>query len=364
MSKHIHITGMFLVMIFCLPSLAQITADVTTATVTYRTEIVPSVVPDNIARTIKQDRSGNIWIAAFDGVFRYDGKSFVNITSRVTNARFFSVLQDRMGNFWLCTVGEGIYYYDGITFKHFTTADGLGDDRVTDIYEDRSGNIWFGTEGGATRYDGKAFRNYLMKFDPAGAIDTVGIGDILHKGRSSFHKPATGKKQLDNQINSIVEDKKGNFWFATRGSAYMYDGVTFSSFPHGNTFFNVRTVIEDRKGNIWLGGTDGLWRFDGDKFAKLTGDFVGYVYEDRQGNIWTTSESSDGWVLTRYDANTLSNDRPKAKVIKSRYEGNRGMIFGILQAQDGSIWFGSLNGVHRSQGDTITDFKTKEVPKE
>jgi hypothetical protein len=32
-------------------------------------------------------------------------------------------------------------------------------------------------------------------------------------------------------------------------------------------------------------------------------------------------------------------------------------FLGILEANDGSIWFGSLGGIHRYDGKTITDFK-------
>jgi len=43
-----------------------------------------------------------------------------------------------------------------------------------------------------------------------------------------------------------------------------------------------------------------------------------------------------------------------------------GMLCGILEATDGSIWFGALGpemGVYRYDGKTITDFKGKEVQK-
>jgi hypothetical protein len=35
-------------------------------------------------------------------------------------------------------------------------------------------------------------------------------------------------------------------------------------------------------------------------------------------------------------------------------------FLGILEANDGSIWFGSGGWVHRYDGKTITDFKSKE----
>ncbi|MGE8292259.1 MAG: hypothetical protein ACN6ON_11290, partial [Sphingobacterium sp.] len=45
--------------------------------------------PNSIVRTIRQDRKGDIWMASWEGVFRYDGKSFTNMTNTVSSARFF-----------------------------------------------------------------------------------------------------------------------------------------------------------------------------------------------------------------------------------------------------------------------------------
>lgn len=307
--------------------------------------------PERITRNIIQDRKGNIWMAAFDGIFRYDGKEFTNVTSKVSSARFFSVLEDRKGNFWFGTIGSGVYYYDPKqpeekAFQHFTKAEGLVDDQVPHIYEDKSGHVWFGTLKGVSRYDGKHFRNMRANWKPV------------------FTSLETGELPPDDHddVNSIIEDKNGKFWFGTRGNARVYDGEKSSVILHeGQTFTNVRTIIEDSKGNVWLAGSDGLWRYDGITFTQITDDFVGYVYEDRKGNIWTSSENavSGKWGISRYDKSTLTDKKPIATRIPSDYKANDQMTFGILEANDGSIWFGSLGGVYRYDGKTIRDFKGK-----
>ena len=38
--------------------------------------------------------------------------------------------------------------------------------------------------------------------------------------------------------------------------------------------------------------------------------------------------------------------------------GGRMGFLGILEANDGSIWFGAFDGVHRYDGKTFTDFKS------
>jgi ligand-binding sensor domain-containing protein len=304
-------------------------------------DLIISPGPNRITRNIIQDRKGNIWIASWDGIFRYDGKTFTNITNKVSSARFFSVLEDGKGNFWFGSIGSGVFLYDGKSFKNFTTRDGLAGNEVTCIYEDKTGNIWFGAEGGASRYDGKLFQNYMM----------------------------TGG------VNSIIEDKTGKFWFATADNTFVYDGKTFTVFTHnGKPLTNVRSIIEDKKGNIWLGGKDGLWRYNAGTFTNFSQNFVGYIYEDKKANIWTSSENAKGqdwtlslsdqrflsglastrgqWLLSRYDEKSLSDKKPTATEIT-----NKPMIFGILEDDKGSIWFGAVDGVYRYDGSIITDFR-------
>ncbi|AYL97957.1 ligand-binding sensor domain-containing protein [Mucilaginibacter celer] len=313
-----------------------------------------SAGPNRITRNIIQDRKGNIWLAAFDGIFKYDGKSFTNVTDNVSKARFFSVLEDRKGNLWFGSIGSGVFRYDGKSFKNFTIKDGLLNNDVVSIYEDKKGDIWFGVWGGTSRYDGISFRNYIingngMNEDPTGK--TI-------PGRASY------------EVNAIIEDKTGRFWLATRGNTFVYDGKVFTAFTHdGKPFTNVRTVIEDKKGNIWLGGRDGLWRYDGRTFTNFAHAFVGHIMEDTKGNIWTSSDvandlkkilfgygaNSAAWALSRYDEKSLSDKNPTATEI-----AYKGMVFGILEDNKENIWFGALDGVYRYDGKKVSDFKGKE----
>ena len=124
---------------------------------------IKSEIKDSITTNvwdIKQDRNGNIWFAADDGVYRYDGKSFTNITGKLIPVPIFSILEDRKGNFWFGTYGSGAYYYDGKSFQNFTTRDGLANNSVMPIYEDNAGIIWLGTGGGVSRYDGKTITDF------------------------------------------------------------------------------------------------------------------------------------------------------------------------------------------------------------
>ena len=169
-----------------------------------------------------------------------------------------------------------------------------------------------------------------------------------------------------NGVRAIMEDKTGKLWIGTEGGLCFYDGQTFTVLKNkdGKLFKNIWSIIEDKKGSIWFGDVDGLWRYDGRIFTKVS-QRVGYgIIEDKKGNIWTTGSITpyDGpvWALSRYDAKSLYNKMPTVTEIMS---GGRMVGLGILEANDGSIWFGSLYGVYRYDGKSITDFRRKEDQK-
>jgi len=328
--KYAHVYTLFLMSVFHT-SYGQIQTELPKNNIKSETkDSITSQVPNSMVRNIKQARNGNILIASWNGVFRYDGKSFTNITGKISSPSFWDVLEDRKGNLWFASRDSGVYYYNGKSFKHFTTREGLASNMVFSIYEDKKGNIWFGTGGGASRYDGKSFQN--------------------------------SKEML------FLEDKTGKLWFSTGGGARIYDGKTFTVLKNkdGKPFTNVRSIIEDKKGNIWLTGSDGLWRYDGSTFTNFIQNFVGYVHEDKKGNIWTTGEvkPNGDWALFRYDQKSLSSKKPIVTDMTSKYEEyNKNNLFGILEANDGSILVGGLDGVYRYDGNTFKNLKRKEGQK-
>ncbi|WP_158798965.1 two-component regulator propeller domain-containing protein [Pedobacter sp. L105] len=310
-------------------------------------DTITSYGPKSMVRNVKQGRNGTILIAAsYAGVFRYDGKSFTNLTGKIGSRRYWNVLEDRRGTLWFATTDSGVYHYNGKSFQHFTTREGLANDAVFSIYEDRAGTIWFGTGGGASRYDGKSFRNYTTK-----------------EGLSN------------NNIHTIFEDKSGKIWFGTSGDACFYDGKTFTVFKNkkGKAFQNVWSIIEDRNGNVWFGASiindrkgdtlfvsNGIWRYDGSTFTRVIERAASAIFEDKHGNIWTTGpvhpNGVGDWILSFYNQKSLYTKKVPVIEIMSINK----MLCGILEADDGSIWFGSLNGVYRYDGKNITDFRSKK----
>lgn len=306
------------------------------------TSEIPKDGPQTITRSILRDREGNLWLAAFDGLFRYDGTSYTNVLKDTTDSRFFSILQDRSGDLWFGTVGGGVYRYDGTKFERYGIEDGLVSNEVLSIFEDRGGNLWFGGNGGVSRYDGKSFRNYVS--DGKSMFE-----DKTGKLRPGLNADGTAKRPGD-EVNVIVQDNNGTYWLGTRGDTYTYDGTSFQKVMHDELpFGNVRSIATDHSGTLWIGGPRGLWTYDGENFTQHNQDFTGYIYVDRYGNVWTASQLVNGnrWALSRIATATSPTGVPPLTVVEDGLPDNSGMLFGISEATDGTIWVGSLRGVRR-----------------
>lgn len=166
-------------------------------------------------------------------------------------------LQDKAGSLWFGTTGDGVFKYDGKSFIQFTTANGLNSNLVWSILEDKSSNIWIGTEAGVCLYDGKIFNVIQI---------------LLRK-----NLPPNTKRNTHGVFN-IMQDKSGKLWFATIDGVYIYDGKSFTPFmvkEDGPGFrssnHNVENTLEGKAGNIWLGGRDneGVYRYDGKSITNL-----------------------------------------------------------------------------------------------
>src|SRR4051812_16157740 len=144
--KHLH-SFLLLFVFSCVRVSAQTPAAVTMAIDPYfieGTDTFSTHGPKSITRNLLQDRNGNFWLASWQGIIKYDGKQFTNVTLKEGLIHFhvFYAFEDKAGNLWFSTVRGGLYRYDGKTFRLFTTKDGLADNSVSCMMEDKAGNLW------------------------------------------------------------------------------------------------------------------------------------------------------------------------------------------------------------------------------
>jgi len=310
-----------------------------------------------------QDKSGNLWFGTTgEGVYRYDGKYFANYTVKngLCSNTVYAVLEDNSGNIWFGTV-SGVCRYDGHAFMPVPVAvtngggfnpfagntPTLPQPEIWSMLQDKTGKIWFGTSAGVYRYDGTFFTRFL---DHDGILNKNGLS-LKH-------------------VSSIMEDKNGNIWFSTWFEGLCrYDGQSVTSYkPNGEVWFS--TLLEDKTGKIWIGRRDkGVCFYDGTTFANVLqhGIFdscsAGPMAEDNLGNIWFCSESGDitaretkGGVWC-YNPSAAPGDLKTFTNFTVKEGLSNNSVFSITIDKSGNLWFGTRGmGLCRYDGKNFTSF--------
>jgi len=197
-------------------------------------------------------------------------------------------------------------------------------------------------------------------------------------GQQSLHEKDANKittklLEIDKNIRSIFQDKKGNYWFGTNAKGiYRYDGNTVIQFTlkDGLSDNQVQTIQEDNLGNIWFGtGGFGVCRYDGKKFISFTTS-ENLKISNGAINDWKTAPT-DLWFYAgngayRYNGKSLiylpltnSANNSKQSQISPFNLGIFG-VYCIIKDKKGNLWFGTqVQGVCRFDGKSFTWFSEK-----
>ncbi|HYV90863.1 MAG TPA: two-component regulator propeller domain-containing protein [Chitinophagales bacterium] len=265
-------------------------------------------------------------------------------------------LQDKAGNLWFGTTGEGVYRYDGKLFTQYTVKDGLSNNTVECILEDKSGNIWFGTDAGLCRYDGKTMISIPI---------SVTNGSNFYLNNSQNNSPSE-----KNGVWSMLQDKSGRLWFCAMEGVYSYNGTSFTHFLDNDGVINkdsldlkaIGYLLEDKSGNIWFGsgiwGGDGICRYDGKSITsfKPNGDgWIRYIVEDKNGIIWFGTRHNGNW---RYDGKTFAKYTEKVGIGAPALVDNAGNIW--FTGEEHENGYGGAGGIWRYDGKSYKNFTTKD----
>ena len=154
--------------------------------------------------------------------------------------------------------------------------------------KDSQGNLWFGaTSVGVCRFDGKSFEwltdTYLTSAPVRSILEdkkgnywfTYSGGGSLNGFRSikNFGKLQEGAEGTIVEGMSIIADDNDKLWTAALGAgAYEYDEKQKVHYPikEDATAIEVFAVYKDNRGDLWLGTHNGgAYKFNGKTFEKF-----------------------------------------------------------------------------------------------
>ncbi len=208
-----------------------------------------------------------LWVGTQQGLFSLDldeaGQAHLQPWLEELQLNVISLFEDRFGNIWVGTFGQGLYVLDPRTrtWKHYDEPHGLTNNSILSI-DGVGDKIWLATLGGVTEIHCPTNPFLLQRLRMTNYNQNSGLGT--------------------NYIYQVFIDSRGRTWFATDGKGLsLLEGGRIHNF--GTAYLPlddnrhdtiplhaVYSLTEDLDGNIWL-ATDraGIFRFDGQAFTHL-----------------------------------------------------------------------------------------------
>ena len=235
----------------------------------------------NQIRAISCDSEGRMWIVNYnEGVdvfdpstrkFEYYPKLHVEgILAKDLTATGIAI--DREDRIWLGTI-EGLAYFDPKTKDgdRLTISSGLAARGITAVYCDTKGVLWVGSKDAGISRQLKESLKFI-------SLDTL---------RNTTPK-------------CFTEDGNGNIWIGTQGQGiYIYNGKKVTGhYDEKNGLLDnlINLLLSDNRGNVYIGTNKGM-----NKIESSTGKIYTYTlkngftgietkenagYKDDEGNLW------------------------------------------------------------------------------
>jgi signal transduction histidine kinase/ligand-binding sensor domain-containing protein len=316
-----------------------------------------------------RDRAGTSW--TFDLAPTEELVLSLTLVSpaRRETVKFVLQYEDREGNLWLGTEGDGLYRVRRQVVTVRSLSQGLVGRNVYPVFEDRDGAVWVGTwqPGGLSRFENGTITSYTSRH----GLTTGGVTALqqdqqgrlwvaTHHGlqvfdNGRFTAVAPDLVRDGTTVNVIHHDPQNATWLGTdRGLLRLVDGrVTRLTTRDGLATDDVRVIIDDQiTGGLWIGGYGGVTRWrDGRFHAWMSGDgppgpMVRALYQDGDGVLWIGTYDSG---LVRLDDGRLTHYTTRVGLF------NDG-VFQILDDGRGWLWMSSNRGIYRVSRQELDDF--------
>ena len=355
-------------------------------------------LPDSNTRSLFQSSTGQLWIGLSQTLVEFvpqpsrDGSQFRYYASELGLSKLFvqTLAEDRDGNLWIGT-DNGALKLARNGFTTYTAADGLGESRVSSLFESRAGDLgvmtlfWSATP--LRWFEGNRFRSIRPQLPKR--IDYFGWGwhqltlqdqagewwlptgrglvrypKVGHVGQLATTPPKaiyTARDGLvSNDIFRLYEDSRGDLWIATFSEArcgitrWERTTETFHNYGEADGLPPKTPVphafTEDRAGNLWIGfvDTDSVARFSDGRFTLFTSEDgvpAGKIYDlylDHAGRLWIASTLGG---LARLD--DTSAERPRFITYTMAQGLSSDSINCITEDRYGRLYVGTSRGLDR-----------------
>ncbi len=353
----------------------------------------------NALYALLEDNNQNIWIGTFNGGLNVLKKhktwfDFFRPKARGKNElvhrSVLAISQRRNGEIWVGTDGGGLNVLNGNKDQYVFSAlrnipgnaNSLSGNVVKAIYEDEQGRLWIGMfDTGLDMYNPQTgrFEHFQNEYGNPNSLSQNNVWSITQDKNGDFligtiggglnvFSPKTNTWQnyqynpqdtngiAESNIMMVFIDREERIWVGTANNGldiwdrsanrfihHQYDSLRPSSLSNNE----VRAIFQDRKGNIWVGTEGGgLNKWLGDNRFERIGLDEGLI----SNSVMGIAEDASGylWISTFEGISRMNSKTGEIRNFDfhSGEQTNQFNQMAILTAEDGTLFFGGINGLH------------------
>jgi signal transduction histidine kinase/ligand-binding sensor domain-containing protein/AraC-like DNA-binding protein len=347
----------------------------------------------DFVRTIYQDRSGNIWVGTDNNFYHIVNNEAKPMNQQIfANKHIFSICENPAGSLWVG--GDNLFVQFNPQKLLANNASGLISDfrnlnftykEIHSMMNDKDGNLWIGTYGEGIKlikpysYFERIIPGESDITEPRFTFATFAISQAsnhdmwMGKERNGVLRYNFDTQKITASIKfnksdamCILEDKSNNLWIGTNANGLLLQRKNTQSptniiHPIG---MDVRAIFQAKDLSIYVSGSTGFFRTKdvGKSWENVLQHWypqnpgVRCVDEDAMGRLW----------LGTYNAGLQCYD-PQRRSLRSYHKPNglKSNIIFDVQIDGNTLWVATDEGLASyslKSGSFTNQFPCKDIP--
>ncbi len=312
----------------------------------------PRSLPNDNVSSLFEDAAGRIWLGTRGGLVRFDAGDggftrFLPEQAQHQGYLIRKIIGDGKGGMWLGTAYGGVQHFDPesgrfTVYRHDSTNPAsVASDNIAALTLDGKGGLWIGVWPGGIDYlapGAKTFQHFQMT-------------------------SASRKEGRADNVRALRFDRKQRLWIGTDSGVEVWQSnlQTWSArtripTPPGMDNLWVNSILEDRDGIIWVATrTSGLLRWSEieRKFIayqsskenpySISSNYVESLMQDRSGILWIGTYG--GWI-NRVNLSNHSFEHLFLRDLQPDDQRISNAINSVAGNPLGQLWLGGGNGLY------------------
>lgn len=327
----------------------------------------------NHIRAVCHDSSGRLWVGTNDGLFIYDGQSFVPYVNERLNPLSISdnsirtIFMDTQGGMWVGTYNEAVNYWNPsqceFSYISIPSAKGAGVYTANCLQRDSKGQLWIGMGwNGVMRFDPETGTSlhYPRNGDEENVCDVKSIYSDEEFDRVYFATQYGGlhvlnrktgkisiKSGLPKDIFAIERKDADTLFLCTSSGLWLLDrksgAVKEEKRYKGHR--NIKAINKDTEGRLWIGGSYGVQIYSDDISYELLDMPV--LEQISRISSFCESGCGDMFIATDYGMYCFDQGNGTLRLYNTENGLPNNVVRSIVEDGQGIIWIGTDNGLCR-----------------